>query len=199
MKRALFLFFLGLSSLAWGTDDAAKMQRGEELVIGRCFLCHGGTGDSSSPLYPKLAGQNVEYLLKQLRNFKLRERDSNDMRKVVADMTEDDFQAVAYFFSQQQPSRGKSAYEEMRAVGEKIYQQGDPEKGLKPCRECHGDNGAGSATLPKIAGQHTLYVETQLNLFEERKRTNDNAQMQDIAKRLSSDEMRAVAEYLRSL
>ena len=199
MKRALFLISLGLSSLAWGTDEAAKMQRGEELVIGRCFLCHGGTGDSSSPLYPKLAGQNVEYLLKQLRNFKLRERDSNDMRKVVADMTEEDFQAVAYFFSQQEPSRGKSAYEEMRAAGEKIYQQGDPEKGLKPCRECHGDNGAGSATLPKIAGQHTLYVETQLNLFEERKRTNDNAQMQDIAKRLSSDEMRAVAEYLRSL
>ena len=199
MKRGLFLIFLGLSSLAWGADEAAKMQRGEELVIGRCFLCHGGTGDSSSPLYPKLAGQNVEYLLKQLRNFKLRERDSNDMRKVVADMTEEDFQAVAYFFSQQEPSRGKSAYEEMRAVGEKIYQQGDPEKGLKPCRECHGDNGAGSATLPKIAGQHTLYVETQLNLFEERKRTNDNAQMQDIAKRLSSDEMRAVAEYLRSL
>jgi cytochrome c553 len=188
-----------LSGLAWGTDEAAKMQRGEELVIGRCFLCHGGTGDSSSPLYPKLAGQNVEYLLKQLRNFKLRERDSNDMRKVVADMTEDDFQAVAYFFSQQEASRGKSAYEEMRAAGEKIYQQGDPEKGLKPCRECHGDSGAGSTTLPKIAGQHTLYVETQLNLFEERKRTNDNAQMQDIAKRLSSDEMRAVAEYLRSL
>ena len=195
MKRALFLIFLGLSSLAWGTDEAAKMQRGEELVIGRCFLCHGGTGDSSSPLYPKLAGQNVEYLLKQLR----KQKTAYEMRKVVADMTEDDFQAVAYFFSQQEASRGKSAYEEMRAAGEKIYQQGDPEKGLKPCRECHGDNGAGSATLPKIAGQHTLYVETQLNLFEERKRTNDNAQMQDIAKRLSSDEMRAVAEYLRSL
>ena len=199
MKSALFLILCGLSSLAWGADEEAKMKRGEELVIGRCFLCHGGTGDSSSPLYPKLAGQNVEYLLKQLRNFKLRERDSNDMRKVVADMTEEDFQAVAYFLSQQTPSRGKSAYEEMRAAGEKIYQQGDPEKGLKPCRECHGDNGAGSATLPKIAGQHTLYVETQLNLFEERKRTNDNAQMQDIAKRMTSEEMRAVAEYLRSL
>jgi cytochrome c553 len=87
----------------------------------------------------------------------------------------------------------------MRAAGEKVYLQGAPEKGLKPCRECHGEKGAGSATLPKIAGQHTLYVETQLNLFEERKRTNDNAQMQDIAKRLSNEEMRAVAEYLRSL
>jgi cytochrome c553 len=199
MKMRCLPVLLFCHGLAWGADSAALMTRGEELVMGRCFLCHGATGDSSSPLYPKLAGQNVEYLLKQLRNFKLGERDSNDMRKVVADMDESDFQAAAYFFSQQEPSRGKSAYSEMRAAGEKVYLQGAPEKGLKPCRECHGEKGAGSATLPKIAGQHTLYVETQLNLFEERKRTNDNAQMQDIAKRLSNEEMRAVAEYLRSL
>jgi len=175
------------------------MQRGEELVMGRCFLCHGATGDSSSPLYPKLAGQNSGYMLKQLRNFKRGERESSDMRKVVADLDENDMQSAAFFFSRQQPSRGNSAYAEMRALGEKLFSQGDPARGLKPCRECHGDNGAGSATLPRIAGQHTLYIETQLTLFEERRRTNDNAQMQDVAKRLTTDEVRAVAEYLRSL
>ncbi|HQR59213.1 MAG TPA: c-type cytochrome [Azonexus sp.] len=190
---------LCLQGAAWGADEAAQMQRGEELVMGRCFLCHGATGDSSSPLYPKLAGQNSEYMLKQLRNFKRGERESSDMRKVVADMDENDMQSVAFFFSRQQPSRGNSAYAEMRALGEKLFSQGDPARGLKPCRECHGDNGAGSATLPRIAGQHTLYIETQLTLFEERKRTNDNAQMQDVAKRLTTDEVRAVAEYLRSL
>jgi len=190
---------LCLQGAAWGADEAALMQLGEELVMGRCFLCHGATGDSSSPLYPKLAGQNLEYMRKQLRNFKRGERESSDMRKVVADMDENDMQSVAFFFSRQQPSRGNSAYAEMRALGEKLFSQGDPARGLKPCCECHGDNGAGSATLPRIAGQHTLYIETQLTLFEERKRTNDNAQMQDVAKRLTTDEVRAVAEYLRSL
>ena len=190
---------LCLQGAAWGADEAALMQLGEELVMGRCFLCHGATGDSSSPLYPKLAGQNSGYMLKQLRNFKHGERESSDMRKVVADMDENDMQSVAFFFSRQQPSRGNSAYAEMRALGEKLFSQGDRARGLKPCRECHGDNGAGSATLPRIAGQHTLYIETQLTLFEERKRTNDNAQMQDVAKRLTTDEVRAVAEYLRSL
>jgi len=199
MKRLVLLVFIGLYSLAWAADEAALMQRGEELVMGRCFLCHGATGDSSSPLYPKLAGQNIEYLLKQLRNFKRGERESSDMRKVVADMDENDIQSAAFFFSRQKPTRGNSAYADMRAVGEKLFQQGNPAKGLKACRECHGDKGAGSATLPRIAGQHTLYVETQLTLFEERKRTNDNAQMQDIAKLLTTDEIRAVAEYLRSL
>ena len=199
MKSLVLATLLCLQGAAWGADEAARMQRGEELVMGRCFLCHGATGDSSSPLYPKLAGQNNEYMLKQLRNFKRGERESSDMRKVVADMDENDMQSVAFFFSRQQPSRGNSAYAEMRAVGEKLFSQGDPGRGLKPCRECHGDSGAGSATLPRIAGQHTLYIETQLTLFEERKRTNDNAQMQDVAKRLTTDEVRAVAEYLRSL
>lgn len=199
MRRRVLAALLCLQGAAWGADGAAQMQRGEELVMGRCFLCHGATGDSSSPLYPKLAGQNSEYMLKQLRNFKRGERESSDMRKVVADMEENDMQSVAFFFSRQQPSRGNSAYAEMRALGEKLFSQGDPARGLKPCRECHGDNGAGSATLPRIAGQHTLYIETQLTLFEERKRTNDNAQMQDVAKRLTTDEVRAVAEYLRSL
>jgi cytochrome c553 len=199
MKSLALAALLCLQGTAWGADEAALMLRGEELVMGRCFLCHGATGDSSSPLYPKLAGQNMEYMLKQLRNFKRGERDSSDMRKVVADMDENDMRSAAFFFSRQQPSRGNSAYAEMRAVGEKLFSQGDPAKGLKPCRECHGDNGAGSTTLPRIAGQHTLYIETQLTLFEERKRTNDNAQMQDIAKRLTTDEIRAVAEYLRSL
>lgn len=175
------------------------MQRGEEQVMGKCFLCHGATGDSSSPLYPKLAGQNEAYLLKQLRNFKSGERDSNDMRKVVGDMSDDDMRAAAHYFSHQQPSRGKSAYGDMRAVGEQLYMQGNPATGLLPCRECHGETGTGSEKLPRLAGQHTLYIETQLNLFEERKRTNDNAQMQDIAKRLSVDEARAVAEFLRGL
>ena len=199
MRSRVLAALLCLQGAAWGADGAAQMQRGEELVMGRCFLCHGATGDSSSPLYPKLAGQNSEYMLKQLRNFRRGERESSDMRKVVADMDENDMQSVAFFFSRQQPSRGNSAYAEMRALGEKLFSQGDRARGLKPCRECHGDNGAGSATLPRIAGQHTLYIETQLTLFEERKRTNDNAQMQDVAKRLTTDEVRAVAEYLRSL
>ena len=184
---------------AQAVEDVALMQRGEDMVMGKCFLCHGATGDSSSPLYPKLAGQNEAYLLKQLRNFKSGERESTDMRKIVADMDDDDMRAAAHFFSRQQPSQGKSAYGDMRAVGEKLYTQGNPASGLTPCRDCHGEKGTGSDVLPRIAGQHTLYIETQLNLFEERKRTNDNAQMQDIAKRLSIDEARAVAEYLRGL
>lgn len=177
-------------------DDTA---RAEELVNGRCVLCHGASGSSSSPLYPKLAGQHAEYLFKQLRNFKSGERESSDMRKVTRDLEEADMRALAAFFAQKIPTPGNPAYPEMRAVGERLYREGNPAKGLKPCIDCHGEKGMGSATLPRIGGQHALYVETQLALFEERKRTNDNAQMQEIAAKLSAAEMRALAEYLSGL
>ncbi len=196
MRRLALLALL----LVVGTpraDDATI--RAESLVQGRCSLCHGATGSSSSPLYPKLAGQHPEYLLKQLRNFKRNERESSDMRKVVRELEDEDMQALAAYFSRQTPTRGNAAYPEMRAVGEKIFRNGNPDKGLKPCIECHQEGGAGSATLPRIGGQHALYIETQLALFEERKRTNDNALMQDIAAHLSVDEIRAVAEYLSGL
>lgn len=195
MRRALAVLLL-LAGTATANDDLA---RAEALVNGRCVLCHGATGSSSSPLYPKLAGQHPEYLLKQLRNFKNGERESSDMRKVVKQLEEDDMRVLVQFFSRQTPTRGNPAYPEMRAVGEKLFRNGNPEKGLKPCIECHLENGMGSATLPRIGGQHALYIETQLALFEERKRTNDNAQMQEIAAKLSIEEIRAVAEYLSGL
>ncbi len=175
------------------------MRRAEELVSARCFLCHGAAGESSSPLYPKIAGQNAEYIIKQLRNFKSGERQSNDMRKVAPDLSESDIKALATFFSRQNTSPGKSAFPEMRAIGEKIYTNGNPATGVPPCMKCHGEKANGSANLPRIAGQHTLYIETQLVLFEERRRTNDNAQMQEVANKMSPDEMRAVAEYLSGL
>ena len=50
MRSRVLAALLCLQGAAWGADGAAQMQRGEELVMGRCFLCHGATGDSSSPL-----------------------------------------------------------------------------------------------------------------------------------------------------
>lgn len=110
MKQWLAAGMVGLCSAPVpAVDDPALMQRGEALVSGRCFLCHGPTGESSSPLYPQLAGQSEAYLLQQLRNFKSLAHDSKDMGKVVADMDDNDMQAAAHYFSRQQPTAGEAA------------------------------------------------------------------------------------------
>lgn len=71
MRGLLVLWLACITLSVQAAEDPVLMQRGEGQVMGKCFLCHGATGDSSSPLYPKLAGQNEAYLLKQLRNFQV--------------------------------------------------------------------------------------------------------------------------------
>ena len=64
------------------------------------------------------------------------------------------------------------------------------------CASCHGLTGAGSATLPRLAGQHAAYLENQLKQFHQRARNNDNAVMHTVAEKMTALEMAAVAEYL---
>ena len=70
---------------------------------------------------------------------------------------------------------------------------------MPACASCHGDAGQGSATLPRLAGQHARYTERQLKLFDKRERTNDNAVMHAVASRLTELELKAVASYVSGL
>jgi len=70
-----------------------------------CTACHGE--DANTPAdttYPRLAGQSADYIFKQLQDFRSGTR-SNDqdevMRANVADLSEDDARAVAYWLSAQ--------------------------------------------------------------------------------------------------
>ena len=60
-----------LAALAVGAACAqADEARARKIVGGSCFLCHGMEGESASEVFPRLAGQNAEYVAKQLENFK---------------------------------------------------------------------------------------------------------------------------------
>jgi cytochrome c553 len=81
-------------------------------------------------------------------------------------------------------------------VGRYIYEHGNRYAGVAACGGCHGPNGAGTANLPRLAGQNELYLENQIKQFNKRERTNDNAVMHTIASKMTELEMKAVAEYL---
>ena len=67
---------------------------------------------------------------------------------------------------------------------------------MPSCASCHGPGGAGSTTLPRLAGQHAAYLETQLQQFSKRERNNDNAVMHTVVEKMTGLEMAAVSEYL---
>ena len=190
---AVWLCATGAPTAVLAQADEA---RAKKIVGGVCFVCHGAEGESSSEVFPRLAGQHWEYTAKQLENFKSGKRKSTAMADMVAKLTPDEMVALGKFFEKKTVDVEPAKDAGLAAVGKYIYHNGNKYSGLAACASCHGAEAKGTTALPRLAGQYAVYTETQLKQFNQRERTNDNAVMHAIASKMSPLEMAAVAEYL---
>jgi cytochrome c553 len=179
--------------------QSAELARAEEIVQGQCFICHGAEGESSSPVFPRLAGQNAAYVARQLSDYKSGKRVSSAMQPMVRDLNAADFKALGAWFASRKPQAHAVEDAELAQVGRFIFQRGNPYSGVAACAACHGPQGHGTEVLPRLAGQHARYTENQLKAFNQRQRTNDNAVMHLIASKLTEFEMKAVSSYISGL
>ncbi len=167
-----------------------------------CVACHGQDGNSTNPAWPKIAGQHSQYILKELNDLKAAKSRTNPlMAGIVAGLNEQDMKDLAAYYSGLQP-QGGYAQEEYVDQGEKIYRGGSFESGFAACMSCHSPAGSGNplGRIPRIAGQHAEYTATQLKAFRSGDRSNDPyGIMRDVAKRMTDDEIRSVAEYISGL
>ncbi len=197
--RALGVFISLAGAAAWGVAAAADLKRAEEIVQGKCFICHGAEGESSSPVFPRLAGQNAAYMARQLADYKSGRRKSSAMQPMVDDLSPADFAALGHYFETRAVHFHPVDDPELAQMGRFIYLRGNPYSGVPACASCHGTGGQGTATLPRLAGQHAQYTERQLKAFNQRERSNDNAVMHSVAVKLTELELKAVASYLSGL
>ena len=163
-----------------------------------CIACHGADGNSTDPAYPKIAGMGAAYLLKQLRYFSSGQRRNEVMETIIADINEADFPALANYFSAQKPLPGKVGSAKLAAVGQRLFEDGNSEKGVPACAGCHQSDGGGNARFPRLAGQHQMYTLQQLDDFHSGRRATDRL-MVTVAQRLNKDEMKALAEFVAGL
>jgi cytochrome c553 len=182
-----------MAGTAWGQADEA---RAKKIVSGVCFVCHGMEGESSSEVFPRLAGQHWEYTSKQLDHFKSGKRKSTAMADMAAKLTPDEMVALGKYFEKTKVSAEPAKDTDLAAVGRYVFHAGNKYSGVAACASCHGKEGLGTSQLPRLAGQYASYIETQLKNFGSRERTNDNAVMHAIVVRMTPLEMAAVAEYL---
>ena len=196
-RRVLRCLVLGacmtLAGTGWAQPDEA---RAKKIVSGVCFVCHGAEGESSSELFPRLAGQHWEYTAKQLANFKAGKRKSTAMADMVAKLTPDEMVSLGRYFEKMAVVKEPAKEPDLAAVGKYIYHQGNKFSGVPACAGCHGPEALGTASLPRLAGQYPIYTETQLKQFNTRERNNDNAVMHAIVSKMTALEMAAVAQYL---
>jgi cytochrome c553 len=195
-------FTLALLSSLWALTapvQAADHARALDIVQGKCFICHGLEGESSSPVFPRLAGQHAAYVARQLSDYLSGKRASTTMRPMVEGLGTDDFKALGAYFESRPTHLHPIEDSDLAQMGRFIYLRGNPYSGVAACATCHGPTGNGTETLPRLAGQHAQYTENQLKAFNKRERTNDNAVMQAIAGKLTELELKAVSTYLAGL
>jgi len=178
--------------------DPAKAQK---IVSDVCSACHASDGNSTNPTYPALAGQSPEYIAKQLHEFKSGARKNAIMAPNVAKLSDEDMLNLAAYFSAQQPKPRQAKDASLIAEGQKLYKGGNAGSGVPACASCHGPTGAGiPVQFPRLAGQHSKYVASQLKNFRSGDRANDGGKMmQVIARKLTDQETKAVAEYVNGL
>lgn len=180
-------------------DPAAGLEKSEV-----CVACHNVDGNSSTPQWPKIAGQHEAYLLTQLKAF----RDGTEggrnnpvMYGIVGQMTDEDFADLSAYYAAQEMSAGE-ADPDLVAIGEELYRGGNLASGVTACIACHGPAGEGNALAgyPRVAGQMPEYMHDQLKAFQSGQRSNDMAGiMRMIASRMTDQEMKAVSSYMSGL
>jgi cytochrome c553 len=76
------------------TPDAAPPQ---EAAV--CAACHGQYGFSMGPLWPTLAGQHEDYLVKSLEAYRSGDRKDPVMMPMAANLSDQDIALLARYFS----------------------------------------------------------------------------------------------------
>ncbi|WP_454765190.1 c-type cytochrome [Cupriavidus campinensis] len=194
----------GLASAAEQAAAKADPAKGETLYsqgapdrnVPACLSCHGAAGNSGAAANPKLAGQQAEYVHKQLTDFKDKSRNNAIMTPYASALTDQEMKDVGAYLAKQQLKPATAKNKDTIEAGQKIYRGGIAAKGVPACAACHGPAGAGiPAQYPRIGGQYSEYTEAQLVAFRQGTRKN-NSVMSTITARMSDAEIKAVADYV---
>jgi len=160
---------------------------GIEAKLQICSTCHGQNGEPINATIPIIWGQTEYFLVKQLHDYKSRDRDSNVMSPIADMLTQQELRpAAAYFAKKSWPAR-------RTAVA-----TASPPSGLERCQICHQQGFVGALPAPRLAGQSYEYLLEAMRAFADGQRTN-NVDMVRIMQDFSPAEREAMARYLSGL
>ena len=182
-----------------GSGDAVAGKDKSEL----CQGCHGEDGNSVETNIPKLAGQYAKYTAKQLRNYQAGKRSHAIMSAMAATIDDTDLADIAAYFASQNKMKSKGSSSGSR-IGKNLFLNGDMERNIVACINCHGVDGKGKAPnialFPVIGGQHKSYLLKELSKFREGARSNSPGGIMSIITETMSDaELESLADFAASL
>ena len=194
---------------------AADLEKGKE-INGTCAACHGDQGAGGKKgEYPRIAGQRVNYLENQLKNFRSRARVNIPMFPYTQEreLSDEDIKDIAAYLagielSNRMPTftGNEDALTRLLMVervmiipraegdignGEAIYQ--------KQCAACHGKAGKGRGMFPMLVGQYTNYLKRQVDLYLKGDRPHDEEGTVGVLNGLKEKDIQDILAYLTSI
>lgn len=145
---------------AAGTGDAKK------LFKQICASCHGDKAKGNDVVdSPAIAGQQAEYLKRQLVNFSSGKRGANPEDRVGGQMTE-----MAKLLRTDEQQSNMASYLSSLPPAQATPSKGDVGNGFKyyqACGSCHGAKAEGNEALhtPRLAGLSADYLKRQQQNF----------------------------------
>jgi cytochrome c553 len=178
MKKSLLGLIVSLFVLnAAATEDAPASSAS-------CVACHGQSGISSNNIWPNLAGQQRDYLVKEIRAFRDGARvDSGMPAALLQGLTDDQVDELASYFTSLTKATPAPVAVEIPGQNERAY-----------CVSCHGMTGITVSSLwPNLSAQKEGYLNKQLMDYKSGKRQHPI--MQVIANELTDEQLADVAKY----
>ncbi|WP_188792284.1 c-type cytochrome [Dyella nitratireducens] len=165
-----------------------------------CAACHGSSGAGSAAGVPRIAGMNADYLAHALTMFKAGTRRSDVMQPIAKTLSDADINALAHFFSAQNPplAPAPAPATDLVTAGNTLAMHGG-DNGVPACFSCHGENGRGNGQrFPGIAGEPDAFVVNRLHEFQVRAKadTPKPGSMTEVASKLTEEQIHAAAAFL---
>lgn len=199
-------------------ENGQKIFTNGKGSVPACTSCHGEKGMGNDMMgTPRLAGQTMQFIRKQLEDFASDRRTDTTMFVMNANakgLTKQDRIDVALYLSKQKDDQAEllraadpSNLDDLKAngvevgvthLGKAMVNYGVPEKGIPACKSCHGYNGRGvDPVYPRIGGQKYVYLVNQLKKWRDGTRANDPlSQMQKVARKMSDADIHNAASFL---
>jgi len=190
MKLLLLMLLLPLSAVA------------QPSGMRTCAGCHGAQGEGNATNgTPRIAGQPQAYLERQLAAYADGRRSSEVMTPIARQLTPEQRIALSAHYSNLQARAGKPPRAAAgSARGRTLAVRGDQALQVQGCQNCHGPGGTGIGNVvPYLAGLDRRYLEAALGEWQSGSRKTDpSQQMNQIARNLGGDDIKALAAYYAS-
>lgn len=109
MLRTTTFIAVGLAGCVWTQAATAADPVYARSLAATCFTCHGTDGRSVDGVPPSLAGQNRDYLLKQMQEFREGKRPATIMHQHAKGYTDEQLALIAGYFASVAPGRAAAA------------------------------------------------------------------------------------------